>query len=169
MNWRTISIVAAAGLIIPMTAYAATKPEFNTFEADSSQLIAQGPRGEGEGRGSGDGPRWLQELNLTPEQSERIRAIHQESKEGSQGLREQMKAAKEQMRNLMNSGASSDQLRQQHDQIQSLHQQLSDRRFETMLKINEVLTPEQRSQLAQLKEQRRGENGPRGRRRGDDN
>ncbi|MGB3692392.1 MAG: Spy/CpxP family protein refolding chaperone [Spirulinaceae cyanobacterium] len=162
MNWRAFSIIALGGLIVPMTAFAAIHPELHNAGAESSQLIAQNPQGENKSRNSENGPPWLQELNLTTEQSERIKAIHQESKESSQGLREQMKAAKEQMQTLMANGASSQQLQQQHQQMQSLHQQLSDRRFEVMLKVNEVLTPEQRSQLAQLKEQRRGENRPRG-------
>ncbi len=162
MNWRAFSIIALGGLIVPMTAFAAIHPELHSSEAESSQLVAQSPRGEKSGRGSENGPPWLQELNLTAEQSERIKAIHQESKEGSQDLREQMKAAKEEMETLMANGASAEQLRQQHQQMQNLHQQLSDRRFEAMLKVNEVLTPEQRSQLTQLKEQRRSEDRPRG-------
>jgi Spy/CpxP family protein refolding chaperone len=40
--------------------------------------------------------------------------------------------------------------------LQNLQQQASDRRFETMLQIREVLTPEQRNQMAELMQKHRG-------------
>lgn len=40
--------------------------------------------------------------------------------------------------------------------MQNLHQELGNNLFETMLEIREVLTPEQRTQMAELIEQRRG-------------
>jgi len=63
------------------------------------------------------------------------------------------------MRSLMASDASSEQLREQHQKIRDLHQQMGDQRFETMLQIREVLTPEQRQQMQQLMEQNRPERG----------
>ncbi|NES69331.1 MAG: Spy/CpxP family protein refolding chaperone, partial [Okeania sp. SIO2D1] len=114
----------------------------------------------------GKGMRWLQELDLTSEQQERIQAIHEQAKADMESLHQQMQEAREQMTNLMSGNASAEQLRNQQDKIQALHEQLGDKRFETMLAVREILTPEQREQLAQLKEQHRQEHGNRRRQGG---
>ena len=46
-------------------------------------------------------------------------------------------------------------MREKHRQIIGLRQQLEEVQFESTLAMREVLTPEQRSQLAQLMQQRR--------------
>ena len=63
------------------------------------------------------------------------------------------------MRSLLASNASEEQLRKQHQNIQGLRQQLGNNRFETMLQVREILTPEQRTQMAELMEQKRGRRG----------
>ncbi|MEB3281794.1 MAG: Spy/CpxP family protein refolding chaperone [Lyngbya sp.] len=111
--------------------------------------------------------RMFEQLNLSAEQQQQIDSIKEQRKASSEGLREQMRAAMEEMRSLQASNASADQLRQQHQKIQQLHQQMGNERFEIMLEIREVLTPEQRAQLAELKPERNGqERGGRGGRRG---
>jgi len=45
-------------------------------------------------------------------------------------------------------------LRQQHQEVQGLRNQLDNQRFETMLEIRQVLTPEQRTKMAELMEKR---------------
>jgi Spy/CpxP family protein refolding chaperone len=108
------------------------------------------------------GMRWLEELNLSAEQSEQIQAIQEQSRTAKEGLHQQLQQAHEELRSLMASDASADQLRQQHQQVQNLKQQLDNQRFETMLEVREVLTSEQRVQLAELKQQHRGRHqGPR--------
>ncbi|MEI2418634.1 hypothetical protein V6O07_00005, partial [Arthrospira platensis SPKY2] len=57
---------------------------------------------------------------------------------------------------LQQSNASPEQLRQQRQRIQELSRALSDQRFETMLEMREVLTPEQRSQLQERMGERPG-------------
>ena len=100
--------------------------------------------------------RLTQELDLTPEQSEQIEAITTQSKTDSQALFEQMQTSRQEMQSLLVSDASPEQLREQHQSVQNLQEQLSNDRFETMLEIREVLTPEQRTQMAELMQQRRG-------------
>ncbi|MCG5058230.1 MAG: Spy/CpxP family protein refolding chaperone [Limnoraphis sp. WC205] len=98
--------------------------------------------------------RMFEQLNLSAEQQQQIDSIKEQRKASSEGLRQQMQAAMEQMRSLQASNASADQLRQQHQQIQQLHQQMGNQRFEAMLEIREVLTTEQRAKLAELKPER---------------
>ncbi len=62
----------------------------------------------------------------------------------------------------MTGNASDDQLRQQHQEMQALRQQVETRRFETMLQIRKVLTPEQRAKAAQLMQEHRGGHHHRG-------
>lgn len=128
-----------------------------------SAQLQQGAPGDTERpeRGQrGMGMRGLEELNLTTEQSSRIQAIQQQSRTAGEGLHQQLQQAHEEMRSLMSGNASATQLRQKHQQLQTLKQQLDDQRFETMLEIREVLTAEQRAQMAELKQQRGRQRGP---------
>jgi Spy/CpxP family protein refolding chaperone len=100
--------------------------------------------------------RLMEQLNLTPEQSEQIKAIKEQSKTEAQAQMEQMQTSRQEMRSLFASDASTEQLRQQHQQVEQLHQQLGINRFETMLRIREVLTSEQRVKIAELMEQHHG-------------
>lgn len=101
--------------------------------------------------------RMFEQLNLSAEQQQQIESIHQEAKTSSEGLRQQLRAATEQMRSLQANNASADELRQQHQKIQQYHQQMANQRFEAMLEVNQVLTPEQRTKLAELKPKRDGQ------------
>jgi len=100
--------------------------------------------------------RLFEQLNLSAEQSQRIQAIQEQSRTGSEGLHQQLQQAHEKLRELMATNTSADQLRQQHQQVQNLKQQLDNRRFESMLAVREVLTSQQRAQLAQLEQEHRG-------------
>ncbi|MDY7015727.1 MAG: Spy/CpxP family protein refolding chaperone [Cyanobacteriota bacterium] len=165
MKWFTLSSIAAVSLLLPLSTYAAQVnlgssrlPGAST--AAISETLAQQPPGDrpSEERGGERGER-LQQLNLTPEQTEQIRAIKEQARSANEGLREQMQSAREQMQSLMAGNASADRLRQQHNTIQTLHQQMSDRRFDTMLQVREILTPEQRAQLAEMGPPKRGGRG----------
>ncbi|WP_204105348.1 MULTISPECIES: Spy/CpxP family protein refolding chaperone [Spirulina sp. CCY15215] len=115
-------------------------------------------RGEPGERGD-RGMRMFEQLNLSADQKQEIQTIREQAKANSEQLREQMENAREQMQSLMASNASDGELRQQHQRVQNLHQQMGDRRFDTMLQIRQVLTPEQRAQLAEMKPDRGGRRG----------
>ncbi len=101
--------------------------------------------------------RMFDQLNLSTEQQQEINSIREQRKASSEGLRQQLRTAMEEMRSLQASNASESELRQHHQKIQQLHQQMGNQRFETALEIREILTPEQREKLAQLKPERNGE------------
>ena len=67
-----------------------------------------------------------------------------------------MQTNRQEMQSLLASNADPEQLRANHQAGQNLRQELDTNRFETLLEIREVLTLEQRTQMAQLMEQRRG-------------
>lgn len=95
--------------------------------------------------------RVLEQLNLTSEQQQQIDNIREQRKASSENLREQFQAAREEMRSLQASNASAAQLRQQRQEMEQIKEQLEDQRFEAMLEIREILTPEQRAQLAEIR------------------
>ena len=168
MNWK-ISAAAAALLVFPLgSTYAAVQSQDNNSQASirdnntTTTLIAQrAKRGKKGGRGEGF-KKVLEQLNLTTEQSEQITAIQENSKGTREALREQMLAERQEMRSLLQSDASRQVLTRQHQKLQALRQQKGDNRFETMLQVREILTPEQRAKMAELISQKAGRRGHRG-------
>ncbi|MEM9541842.1 MAG: Spy/CpxP family protein refolding chaperone [Cyanobacteria bacterium P01_E01_bin.42] len=133
------------------------------LQTNSPAIAQEAPDGDRGGRGGrGRGmQRMLEQLNLSDAQQQQIQAIREQAKANSEGLREEMKSAREQMRSLMSGNASESELRQQYQTIENLRDRASDRRFETMLQIREVLTPAQRTQLAEMEPPQRGRRGDR--------
>jgi len=108
-----------------------------------------------EARG-GRGERWLQQLDLSPQQQQQLSAIRQKYKSQIDALRQQLRANQAELRQLMASDMDNTaSIRAKHDQITGLRQQLDQLRFESMLESRDILSPEQRQQLAQLMNSRR--------------
>jgi periplasmic protein CpxP/Spy len=108
------------------------------------------PRGEARGFG-----RMLERIGATDEQRARIeqisaavRADREASHASARALREQMAAL---MAQPVVDPAAAEALRQQ---MVAQHDQASQRRLQTMLQIGEVLTPEQRAQIAEFRQAR---------------
>jgi Spy/CpxP family protein refolding chaperone len=155
MNKYIFSAAVAALLIVPFGVNAL--PLKDGMNSESAWQIAQnnftGEKRMGKGRGI---ERLLDQLDLTSEQSEKIAAIQEDFRSQNESLHEEMQANRQEMRSLFSNDASAEELRQQHQEMQSLHEQLGNNRFETMLQIREILTPEQRDQMAELMEQHQG-------------
>jgi periplasmic protein CpxP/Spy len=104
----------------------------------------------------------FEQLNLSADQQAQIKSIMEQTKTSNQGLRQQVKTVREQLKTVMGSSdASDDAIRQAHQQVQTLGQQMGEQRFETMLKIRSVLTPAQRTKFAELRKQGGGHHGGR--------
>ncbi|NET34424.1 MAG: Spy/CpxP family protein refolding chaperone [Cyanothece sp. SIO1E1] len=162
MTFRQFCFLATAALILPISTFAWAEARPTGAEIVAQQRL-ESTLAQNERRQGSRGPRWLQELDLSPEQSEQIQSIREQARPEKESLREQLREARTQLQSLLSSNATDGQLRQQHQQIQELHQQLSDQRFENMLAIRQILTPEQRTQAAEFISQRRGRghHGPR--------
>ncbi len=117
-----------------------------------AEIVAQ----KGPGRG---GDRWLQQLNLSQDQMQQIQAIRDRYKGQMEQRGQALRQAQQELGNLMAGTASSNDIRDKHRQVEQLRQQLAQMRFESMLEIRDVLSPDQRRQLSQMMQQRR-ENGP---------
>ena len=155
MTLRRSLLITAAAILVPMgSAFALTETQFNR-----PSLIAQRSAGGDRSGGFQEG-RWLEELDLSTEQAESIQSIREEAKQTMEPLRERLQQEREALRSqLAGDTATDQQLREQHGRIQDMHQELGAQRFDTMLAIRRVLTPEQRAQMSELMEQRRAQRG----------
>lgn len=153
MNSKIFPLIAASLLIFPLGANAI---DFDLAETgvqiaqQKSEARRGGKRG---GRGHGF-KKILDQLDLSSEQSSQIKAIHDRNKQENETLHEEVKAQKKAMGELFASDASESELQQKHQEIQSLKQELKAARFEGMLEIREILTPEQKAKMNELMQER---------------
>ena len=158
INWKTSLIAVGALIALPLSTYAIQfDGEVNNSIQESGDMnFAQRRKHGRKGNRGSNIDRLMQNIDLSDEQSQQIEAIEEESKAATDEIKQQVRSQHEEMRALMASDASVEEIRSQYQEAQALRQQMSDNRFETMLEIREVLTLEQRSQIAELMEQDRG-------------
>ncbi|MBW4651106.1 MAG: Spy/CpxP family protein refolding chaperone [Kastovskya adunca ATA6-11-RM4] len=120
----------------------------NPLTAEITQKSGRNPLGE-------RSDRLMQQLNLTSEQQQQLQAIRERDQGQMRQQRQALHQEKQQLMQLMAGNATEAEIRTQHNQVKALQQQLGDARFESMLAMRNVLTPEQRSRFAQLMQQRR--------------
>lgn len=123
-----------------------------------------GEGGKKGGRRHRRGQRWMKELNLTDEQSEKIKEIRRSHRERVKSAREEMKATREALQSTMQSGASNSELKSKHEAKINARNKFERSRFDQMLEIRSVLTPEQRKKFKGMRgEMRKGGKGRKGR------
>jgi Spy/CpxP family protein refolding chaperone len=101
----------------------------------------------------------IEQLDLTDEQREEIRTIQAKYADDLGPNNQNLNTAYQELRTMMIEDTSEDLIRSKHDDIRTMRQQSADLRFESMLEVRQVLTTEQRQELADLMEQRRGRHG----------
>jgi len=122
--------------------------------ASSPSFAGEGGKGKHFGKGK-MAFGMFKDLDLTSEQKDKIKAIKQETKNAMKDSKTTMRAEQSAMHALMTSGTATDEaIRAQHQKVQDLMAKNADARIETMIRIREVLTPEQRAKLATLMEKR---------------
>lgn len=99
-------------------------------------------------------PKLMEQLNLDPEQKQKLKVIHEQYKDQISQNKQAVRQANKELRDLMASAATADQIRSKHKQVQGLRQDLEKLTFESMLATREILTPEQRLQFTQFMERR---------------
>jgi len=157
MKLHPLSTLVAAVLLLPVAgSLGSLGPGVTPTNITTASLLAQAdpaplpPEAE-----QPPDPRWFEAIDLSDAQLQQIRAIREQARETLQPLHQQLRQERQTLRDLMASDVAAAELRSHHDSVQTLQQQLGDQRFETMLAIRDVLTPEQRATLAELAEQRR--------------
>jgi periplasmic protein CpxP/Spy len=97
----------------------------------------------------------IKELNLSRDQIQRIQKIRADAQGKIKARRQALRAARQELNQLLQGNASADLVRQKRQQVQSLQREVADNNFENTLAIREILNPEQRVKLQQLIQQRR--------------
>ncbi len=97
----------------------------------------------------------LDALNTSPEQKQKIQVIRNEFQEKLRQQQEQLRQIQQELSQLMMNNAPESELRQKHEQFMQVREDIGNTQFDLMLKMRAVLTPEQRSQLAEIMQQRR--------------
>jgi Spy/CpxP family protein refolding chaperone len=100
--------------------------------------------------------RHAERLGLDAETQAALDAIVAESKAEGDALHHEMRAAREHMRALLSAPEiDHDAVRAQADALDELRARAHRNRLETVLRIHELLTPEQRQALVEIREQER--------------
>jgi periplasmic protein CpxP/Spy len=90
----------------------------------------------------------LKSLNLSDSQRQQIKSILEKDRETRRSDLQELRTKEQELRSMMDSNASKEVLIQKFNQVQNLRRQNAQTRFEQMLSVREVLTPQQRSQLS---------------------
>ena len=135
----------------------------------------QGRRGawQGQGRRGGfGGDRLFARLNLTDDQKAKIKQTRQSFMEGNKPLLDQLKAKRQELRQASEGGTFNEALATQKlTEMAGLQAKVMGARVQLRQQELSVLTPEQKTQLDQLKAQfktNRGQRRGQGGRRGDE-
>jgi protein CpxP len=100
--------------------------------------------------------RLMKHIELTDAQQAEIKSLTETSRAGSGAPRKQLRENRKAMHELVSSDAYSiDQLRVLADRQARLQADLTVARIDTMHRVHQVLTPEQRAELKALRDQRR--------------
>lgn len=96
----------------------------------------------------------IQELNLTPQQIQQLKAVRQEFKGQKQSLRQALTVAEKELANLMINNASAEQVQSKRNQIKTLKQKLAIVKARNNNALRKILTTEQWAKLQSLRAQR---------------
>ncbi|NEP42483.1 MULTISPECIES: Spy/CpxP family protein refolding chaperone [Okeania] len=143
-------ISAVLGLLVtPLTISSViATPNYN----NDAQIISQTTKVQ-ESQSTEEGV--FQQLNLTQEQTDKIVAIRQQHQQQIIQSLENLRDAQEELNQMIIATNTDNQLRQKHGEVLQLRKDLAELQFNTILKIREVLTPEQLQQWSKLMQQRR--------------
>ena len=153
------AIALASGLAIAQT------PAPDSQAKPHAEKHGFGERGFGKGRGHRGAGRMhglgFARLNLTDEQKTRMQQIHQSFGERTKDLREQLRARRMELRQAESGGTFNEALATQKlTEAAAIEAKLMGERFRVHQEMLSILTPEQKTQMQQQREQfkeRRGE------------
>lgn len=109
-----------------------------------------GPGRGGEEKGGGIG-KIIRELNLSPEQKEKLKTIRKSHRESIKPLLDQKAEAVKKLHESMKANAAPEVLRTSQKTVSELNKKISEALFENILAVREILTPEQRSKFDGIK------------------
>ncbi len=157
MKKQIFAVLAAGTLLLPLGIKTVRANSFNNqaLGGESLELAQNSPEnnfkknGRKKGRRGGM-KRILSKLDLSAEQTQQIEAIQTKYQSDREPLHQELRAEMNTMRSLFSSDATTQEIQGQRQTVRNLKNQLEDIRFNQMLEVREVLTTEQRDQMAEL-------------------
>jgi Spy/CpxP family protein refolding chaperone len=148
---KILSIVFAVILVIGSAAMVMAGPKGPPPDADSTQDIGRG-MGTGPGRGMGPcgaGGAALANLNLSDEQAVKIQALRETHLKDIAPIQKDLFDARNELRLIWNQpDPDTDQITDQQKKMDALRTELREKVTLHLLKVRDLLTPEQKAQLA---------------------
>jgi len=97
----------------------------------------------------------MQQMGLTSEQAEKMKALREQGKAQSQALQQQLKTKRQAMMQYMQSpDATEAQARRMHNELNDLQRQMGEQRIKSWFQMRTFLTPEQMQKMQQMRQQR---------------
>ncbi len=126
-----------------------------------------GPGGHGKGGWLGKHKemqaKMAADLKLTKEQQEKMKALNEKSHPAMKEKRQAMKAAREDLHTTLKGSASDDEAKKKFEVLNKAQDDFARARFEHVLAVRAILTPEQRAKFHDIMKEHKGRGG-----RGDD-
>ncbi len=110
--------------------------------------------------GKGHFKKMMKKLELTAEQKEKMKDLRKNNPD-MKAKRAEMREVRKKFKEALGSDASKGELTKLHNELQSKKTEIAKIRFEKMLSIREILTPEQRKIFQEMR-QKRGKKKHRG-------
>jgi periplasmic protein CpxP/Spy len=154
-NMPKFIFIALALLLVGMLAIPfAHSQSTGTEQGDQQEKRIEG-RGFGRGhRGRAFGGRLFSRLNLTDAQKEQMKQIKQSFRERTRPLREELRGKYGELRQAQTGETFDEALATQKlSEISAIQVKLMGERFKLKQEVSAVLTPEQKTQLEQMREQ----------------
>jgi Spy/CpxP family protein refolding chaperone len=163
-NFRMLALVSLSSIVlVASVAFAQTA---GTTQSDNNKARGEWRgRGRGEGRKSGHrggfmGGGMFEKLNLTDAQKASMKQIRDSFGERTRSLREQLRAKRQELRQANQGGTFNEALATQNlTESAGLQAKLMGEQFKLHQEMLTVLTPEQKTQLEQMRQQFKSEHG----------
>lgn len=156
-----VAALSAIALATPLVMAQTTGGEQGKGRESRGEWGGRGKRGGHRGGHFGGGG-MFRGLNLTEEQQTRIRQLHEGFDERTKSLREQLHAKRQEVREANQGGTFNEALvTQKLTESASLEAKLMGEQFKLHQEMLSVLTPEQKTQLEQRREQFKSGRGER--------
>ncbi len=150
---------AIVALLIVLGGAIALRGSYQAEATLEPSLVATDPVAQESSLPSKRGLGWLRDLNLKPDQMRKIQAIRRQSRDQINRQRQEIQQSQQDLRSLLASDASADQVREKYRQVQRGRDQLADAQFNSLLEMRQVLNPTQRRTFADRMQPRKEVNG----------
>jgi protein CpxP len=125
----------------------------------------RGPGRHGRGRGQGFGMMGLGALNLTDAQKAQVKQLHETHRQNTQSVRAELRTKMQELRQANQNGTFNEaQAAQKLAETAPLRAKLMADQFKLRQETLALLTPEQKTQLEQMRERFKSNRGERGKR-----